>query len=209
MAQASTPVVRRIDWRLVIGAALVVLGVAGTLLVIGAMDETKPYLVVVRDIVDGETLTPEDIGAVEVHVRAGDFPYLGAQHRDLVAGSVAAQPLVAGELIPPQALSSPQARDTTTITLPLHINGAPWLRPGVPVDVWMSPSVEQGLFGPPRVVASGAVVSALRGEEGFAADPSGVSVDIRVIRRDAPAIIGALANNFPVTLTPIYAGAGQ
>ena len=86
----------------------------------------------------------------------------------------------------------------------LHAAGAPWLVPGARVDVWMSPAIEQGLFGPPRIVAHHAVVAGVRSEEGFAADPSVVNVDIRVVRRDAPAIIGALANSFPLHLTPTH-----
>lgn len=209
MPKAMTGSKRRIDMRVGVGAAMVVAGVAGTASLVWAMDMTTPYLTVVRDLVDGDTIAADDIAIVDVHARQGSLPYMGVDDRHLIVGNVVTRPLTAGELISPSALTSPRATDTTTVTLSLGINGAPWLRPGARVDVWMSPTADQGLYGPPRVVAPGAVVVGVRGEEGFAADPSTVSVDLRVVRRDAPAIVGALANNFPLALTPLHAGSGQ
>ena len=201
---ARTPSHRSIDWRIIVGLIMVVAGGVGTLALVGWMDTTRPYLTLVTDVVDGQTLTGSDLGVVDLHVRQGDVPYLMASDRHLVEGALVTRSLSQGELIPLDALGSPRALDTTTITMPLQAGGAPWLSPGARVDVWMSPAIEQGLYGPPRVVAVSAVVSGVRSEEGFAADPSVVNVDIRVARRDAPAIIGALANNFPLHLTPSY-----
>ena len=201
---ARTPSQRSIDWRIIVGLIMVVAGGVGTLALVGWMDTTRPYLTLVTDVVDGQTLTSSDLGVVDLHVRQGDVPYLMASDRHLVEGALVTRSLSQGELIPLDALGSPRALDTTTITMPLQAGGAPWLSPGARVDVWMSPAIEQGLYGPPRVVAVSAVVSGVRSEEGFAADPSVVNVDIRVARRDAPAIIGALANNFPLHLTPSY-----
>jgi Flp pilus assembly protein CpaB len=209
MAKGMARSKRRIDIRVGVGALLVMGGAVGTVSLVSAMDATSPYLTVVRDLVDGDIITPEDIAVVDIHTRQGSLPYLGAEYREVLAGNQVTQPLTAGELIPPSALASPRATDSTTITVALGINGAPWLRPGTRVDVWMSPAADQGLYGPPRVVASGAVVVGIRGEEGFAADPSTVSIDVRVVRRDAPAIIGALANNFPLALTPLHQGQDQ
>jgi Flp pilus assembly protein CpaB len=201
-----TPSKRSIDWRIIVGLVMVLGGGVGTLALVGWMDTTKPYLSVVSDVVEGQTLTSNDVAVVDVHVRQGDVPYLMASDRELVEGARVTTSLSAGELIPLQALGSPRALDTTTITMPMQAGGAPWLLPGARVDVWMSPAIEQGLYGPPRVVSVHAVVSGVRSEEGFAADPSVVNVDIRVVRRDAPAIIGALANRFPLHLTPSHQG---
>lgn len=201
---AHTSRKRSIDWRVVTGLLLVFVGGAGTVALVGWMDATTPYLTLTSDVVEGHTLTSADLTVVDVHVRQGSIPYLAASDRELVEGARVNQSLTAGELIPVDALSSPRAADTTTITMSLDARGAPWLTPGSKVDVWMSPSLDQGLFGPPRVVSGGAVVSGVRSEEGFAADPNQVVVDVRVIRRDAPAIIGALANDFPLHLTPTH-----
>ena len=206
MAHSSAK--RSIDWRGIIGLVMVLTGGAGTLALIGWMDNTRPYLTVVSDVVEGHTLTSADVAVVDLHVRQGSVPYLMAADRDLVEGARVMRSLTAGELIPLSALGSPRAIDTTTVTMALQAGGAPWLAPGARVDVWMSPAIEQGLYGPPRVVATSAVVSGVRSEEGFAADPTVVNVDIRVVRRDAPAIIGALANNFPLHLTPSHSGDG-
>jgi hypothetical protein len=201
---AHSPTKRSIDWRIVVGLVMVLTGAVGTLGLVGWMDTTKPYLTLVTDVVEGQTLTSSDVTVVDLHVRQGSVPYLMASDRELVEGARVTRSLQAGELIPLHALGSARALDTTTITMPLQAQGAPWLLPGVRVDVWMSPVIEQGLYGPPRIVSFSAVVSGVRSEEGFAADPSVVNVDIRVVRRDAPAIIGALANNFPLHLTPSH-----
>jgi hypothetical protein len=203
---AHTPSKRSIDWRIIVGVVMVLSGGVGTLLLVGWMDTTKPYLSLVNDVVEGQTLTSSDVIVVDLHVRAGTVPYLMASDRDLVEGARVTRSLTAGELIPLHALGSPRALDATTITMAIQGGGAPWLSPGALVDVWMSPAIEQGLYGPPRIVATSAVVSGVRAEEGFAADPSVVNVDIRVLRRDAPAIIGGLANNFPLHLTPSHQG---
>jgi Flp pilus assembly protein CpaB len=204
MSRKATAATPRFDIRLAVGALLVIGGVVGTVATVAAMDSTQPYLVVTRDIVSGDTITPSDLAVIDMHVRQGAVPYVTADQMDLVAGAITSHFLAAGELIPGSSLFPPQAVDTTTVTVSLGVNGASWLRPGVRVDVWMSPAADQGLFGPPRVVSSGAVIAHLRSEEGFAADPTMVTADIRVIRRDAPAIIGAIANNFPLYLSPLH-----
>ena len=200
---------RFIDWRIIVGLVMVMTGALGTLALVGWMDTTRPYLTLTSDVVEGQTLTSNDVTVVDLHVRQGSVPYLTASDRNLVEGARVTRSLAAGELIPLHALGSPRALDSTTITMALHAGGAPWLVPGARVEVWMSPAVEQGLFGPPRIVATQAVVSGVRSEEGFAADPSVVNVDIRVVRRDAPAIIGALANSFPLHLTPSHHSEAQ
>jgi len=200
---------RTIDWRILVGLVMVLAGGGGTLALIAWMDTTSPYLTVVTDVVEGQTLTSSDVTVVDLHIRHGAAPYLMASDRELVEGARATRSLTAGELIFFYALGSPRALDTTTITMALNGGGAPWLLPGARVDVWMAPAIEQGLYGPPRIVATAAVVSGVRSEEGFAADPSVVNVDIRVVRRDAPTIIGALANSFPLHLTPSHQGEPQ
>ena len=207
MARAVTK--RSIDWRIVVGLVMVLAGGVGTLALVGWMDTTRPYLTLTTDVVEGQTLTSADVTVVDLHVRQGSVPYMTASDRELVEGARVTRSLGAGELIPLHALGSPRALDSTTITMPLQAGGAPWLAPGARVDVWMSPAIEQGLFGPPRIVATQAVVSGVRSEEGFAADPSVVNVDIRVVQRDAPAIIGALANSFPLHVTPSHQGESE
>jgi hypothetical protein len=206
---AHHPSKRSVDWRISAGVVMVLSGGIGTTVLIGWMDTTRPYLTVVTDVSEGHTLTSADLTAVDIHVRQGGVPYLLASDRALAEGARVTRSLTAGELIPASALGSLRALDTTTITLAMKLGGAPWLLPGSRVDVWMSPAIEQGSYGPPRIVTSSAVVSGVRSEEGFAADPSLVNVDIRVVRRDAPAILGALANSYPLHLTPSYTGDGR
>lgn len=206
MQKKARGTTRRLDMRLVVGVVLVIAGGAGTTALVVSLDRTEPYVIVVRDVVAGETLTAGDVSTAPINPQSAAFPYLRGHHIALADGAMVTQSLRAGELVPSDALTHPLAADTTTLTLSLPLQGAPWLRPGQTVDVWLSPAIEQGLFGPPRVVAAGAVVAGVRGEEGFAADPSVVSIDIRVSRRDAPAVIGALANAFPMTVTPVTGG---
>ena len=199
----KTAAPKKRDTRLVVGIALVVAGVAGTLGVVWSMDATTPYLVTTRDILPGETVSAEDLTTIDLHVRQGSLPYLTADHQLTTVGQVALTPLSSGSLVASNALTDQLASDTTTVTVSLGIGGAPWLVPGARVDVWVSPAASDGQFGPPRVVARGAVVAGVRTDEGFAVDPSVVSVDIRVVYRDVALILDAVANGFPLSLSPV------
>jgi len=194
--------------RAVAGVVLVIAGVAGTVAVVSWMDQANPYLAVARDMVDGDIIAPDDLVVVYLHGRSGPLPYLTGDSSDSLVGQALTHPVGSGQLLSSSAVSPPEATDTTTVTLSLGIRGAGWLHPGARVDVWVSPSADQGLFGPPRVVAPGAVISQIRGEEGFASDPSAVNVDVVVHRRNVAAVVAALANNFPLALTPVAGGGG-
>ena len=188
--------------RLLVGILLLGAGVVGTLSVVSSLDETTGYLTVTRDVPAGHPLTEEDLAVVYLHVREGNFPYLSETQEGLAIGYVARHLLRPGQLVPADALIAPKAVDQTTVTVVADIAGAGWLQPGVVVEVWMSPGADQGVFGVPRVIAPGAQIIAVRADEGFAADPRVVSVDLQVDRRDVASVIGALANNFPLHLTP-------
>jgi Flp pilus assembly protein CpaB len=188
--------------RLLVGVVLLAAGVVGTLSVVASLDTTTGYLVVTRDVPPGQPLAKEDLAVVYLHVREGDFPYLTDGEQSQVVGYASRHLLRPGQLVPVDSLVTPEAVDATTVTVVAHIAGAGWLQPGVRVEVWMSPGVDQGMFGVPRVVAPDAQVLAVRADEGFAADPRVVSVDLQVDRRDVASVIGALANNFPLQLTP-------
>ena len=194
--------------RLLVGVVLLTAGVVGTLSVVASLDSTTGYLVVTRDIPPGHPLTQEDLGIVYLHVREGEFPYLSDTELNQAIGSAALHPLRPGQLVPVGALSTPEALDATTVTVVAQIAGAGWLQPGVRVEVWMSPGADQGTLGVPRVVAPHAQVLAVRADEGFAADPRVVNVDLQVDRRDVASVIGALANNFPLHLTPLPLAVG-
>lgn len=196
---------RKRDVRLLTGIVLVVAGVAGTLGVVWSMDQTTAYLVTTRDVLPGQALTTSDLTTVDLHVRQGALPYLTSTHLQEVIGQIARAPIASGTLVGSHSLTDVLATDTTTVTVSLGIGGAPWLVPGARVDVWVSPASADGQFGPPRVVSRGAVVSGVRTDEGFAVDPSVVSVDIRVSYRDVALIIDAVANSFPLSLSPVLA----
>ena len=184
-------------------------GVVGTVAVVSWMDQSSPYLAAVRDMADGDIISPDDLTVVYLHSRSGPLPYISGQDLDALVGQALTHSVGPGQLLSRSSVSPPEAADTTTVTLSLGIRGASWLLPGARVDVWVSPSAEQGLFGPPRVVAPGAVISQIRGEEGFAADPTAVNVDVVVHRRDVAPVVAALANNFRLTLTPVPPGGGS
>lgn len=197
------------DIRVLVGIVLVAAGILGTLGVVWSMDRTTGYLTVTRDVIPGDTVSADDLGAIDLHVRQGSIPYLTTGDHSAVVGQVALVPIRAGSLMSPHAFTDTRASETTTVTVSLGIGGAPWLIPGARVDVWVSPATTGGQFGPPRVVARGAVVSGVRTDEGFAVDPSVVSVDIRVAYRDVALIIDALANSYPVSVSPVVIVGGS
>lgn len=202
MARNIRTTLKSVPVRLLVGFGLLTAGVIGTVSVVASLDRAAGYLVVTRDVPPGQPITLDDLAVVYLHVREGDFPYLTLTQQSRAIGYASRHPLRTGQLVPADALSTPQALDATTVTVVAEISGAGWLQPGVLVEVWMSPGVDQGMFGIPRVVAPNAQVLAVRADEGFAADPGIVRVDLQVDRRDVASVIGALANSFPLHLTP-------
>src|SRR5829696_1989606 len=99
----STARLRRIDLRVVIGLALLLAGVLGTVAVVQRAGQRVPVLVMAREVPAGEVLGDQDVRVAEVGLVPG-VATLGVGARGRVVGQVASVPLTAGQALPPAAM---------------------------------------------------------------------------------------------------------
>jgi len=104
MASATVPQaaarLRRVDLRVVVGLAVLLVGVAGTLGVVQRAGERTAVLVVARDVPAGQVIGEGDVRAAELGLAPG-VATLGVGERGRVVGQVATVPLAAGQILSP------------------------------------------------------------------------------------------------------------
>jgi Flp pilus assembly protein CpaB len=99
----STARLRRIDLRVVIGLALLLAGVLGTVAVVQRAGQRVPVLVMAREVQAGQVVGDQDIRVAELGLAPG-VASLGVSDRGRVVGRVASVPLAAGQVLPPAAM---------------------------------------------------------------------------------------------------------
>jgi Flp pilus assembly protein CpaB len=95
---------RRIDLRVVVGLAVLLVGVAGTLGVVQRAGARSPVLVVARDVPAGQVIGEWDVRAAELGIAPG-VATLGVGERGRVVGRVASVPLAAGQVLSPSSVA--------------------------------------------------------------------------------------------------------
>jgi hypothetical protein len=130
---------RRVDVRLIIGAALFLVGAGGGAVVHSLADDTRSVLVAARDLPAGARLAPGDLAVAKV--RVDDEMYgaaVPAVERDTYAGKQLNEPVHAHQLLTRAQLStrSPLGPDQVALTIPVGADTAPQrVQPGVSVQV--------------------------------------------------------------------------
>jgi Flp pilus assembly protein CpaB len=142
---------RRIDLRVVIGLAVLLVGVAGTLGIVQQAGARTPVLVMARDVPAGRVIGERDVRVAELGLAPG-VASLGVGERSRVVGRVASAPLPAGQVLNPSSVeaSPPLAPGQAVMSLavaPEHA-AAGMLRPGDRVAV-----VASGKPGQPETIA--------------------------------------------------------
>ena len=99
----STARLRRIDLRVVIGLALLLAGVLGTVAVVQRAGQRVPVLVVAREVPAGQVVGDQDVRVAELGLAPG-VATLGIGDRGRVVGQVASVPLAAGQVLTPTAM---------------------------------------------------------------------------------------------------------
>jgi len=95
---------RRVDLRVVIGLALLLAGVVGTVGVVQRAGQRTPVLVMARDVPAGQVIDAQDVRVAELGLAPG-IAALGAHERGRVVGQVASAPLAAGQVLGPTAVA--------------------------------------------------------------------------------------------------------
>jgi Flp pilus assembly protein CpaB len=104
VAPRSSARLRRLDLRVVIGLALLLAGVVGTVGVVQRAGQRTPVLVMARDVPAGQVIDARDVRVVEVGLAPG-VAALRVGERGRVVGQVARAPLSAGQVLGPTAVA--------------------------------------------------------------------------------------------------------
>ena len=174
-----------LDLRLVLGVVLVLAATALGAVVVSRAGDTRPAVVVTRDLAAGTVLTADDVAIRQVRL-PGEGVYLTAV-RDAVRRELD-RPVTAGELLPAAAIRS--VPEQTTLTVPLSAGAAPDLRAGERIEVWVSTAGCSSL-----VLIADVPVQEVHADNGgsFATGTGGQDVVISVGRALADRIVAALA----------------
>ena len=95
---------RRVDLRVVVGLAVLLVGVAGTLGVVAQAGKRTPVLVMAREVPAGQVIGEGDVRAAELGLAPG-VATLGIGERTRVVGRVASVPLAAGQILNPSSVA--------------------------------------------------------------------------------------------------------
>lgn len=200
---------RHIDFRVVVGLLLFVVGVLATSAVIRQAEERTPVLVATRPLQPGHTLEASDIRVAEVGL-SSDLASLGADEYDAVVGRVLAAPLEPGQLLAPAAVAETMLLGPGEVAMsvgvaPDHATGGA-LRSGDRVMVLATENLNRQAASTSVLLSDVAVISVERPETP-GAEPT-LTVTLAVTGDDAPALAQA-ANSGVIDLVLLPTGASQ
>jgi Flp pilus assembly protein CpaB len=204
----STARLRRIDLRVVIGLALLLAGVLGTVAVVQRAGQRVPVLVVAREVPAGQVVGDQDVRVAELGLAPG-VATLGVGDRARVVGQVASSSLAAGQVLTPAAIASGPALGPGRVAMsvavaPSHA-AAGLVRAGDRVAVVASGSPEQPDIRAGVVLSSVPVLSVLTpppdaGGEGR------LLVSVAVTLEEAPLLARAAQGTIDLVLLPRAGG---
>ncbi|CAN5399473.1 flagellar protein FlgA [soil metagenome] len=190
-----------LDPRLVIGLALVAVSVVGVWGVVAAADETIPVYVATRPLAPGDRVRADDLVQRNVKIDDADTLYLVAG--DIPdAGVVITRPVSPGELVPFSAVGRADSVRLASIVLSVDGQVASAVVPGATVDLWASREGENGEFGVPSAVVTGAVVVRLVASEGIVGAGETTAVELLVPRARLARLLESVANDDEVSIVP-------
>ncbi|MHC2999272.1 SAF domain-containing protein [Microbacterium sp. HJ5] len=203
---ARTP--RRAFWgdaRFLLGVLLIVISVAGVWLVVTAARQTSPAYAAARTIVPGETVTSDDVRAVDVALGQLGASYLTPSQ--LAEGLVATRTITEGELVPAAAVGDAGAARTTNIVVHSAVDVPTAVEAGTVVEVWSAPLGEDGEHEAPRIlVADATVVSVSRDDSMMGGGAA--AIELVIPRADVAAALAAMSDDSVLSVVPT-AGSGS
>lgn len=188
--------------RLVVGLVLVAGSATTGWFLVSEARSSEPYVVLTTDIAKGQPVTPEATDEVFLGGASDDIGLVQPTELAEFVDYVAVGDLVAGDVLRRSDLDIPLPTGATRFSVEVDTGGTDWLSRGTTVEVWVSPPTADQQFSVPYVAAPSARIVAVQAEEGFAANPALVRVDLEVPRRDLPELVHARANGFDIQLSP-------
>jgi Flp pilus assembly protein CpaB len=111
---------RRVDLRVVLGLALLLAGVLGTVGMVQRAGQRVAVLVMARDVPAGQRIGGQDVRVVELGLSPG-VATVGVGDRVQVVGRMASSPLAAGQVLTPAAVTDGPALDPGQIAMSLAV----------------------------------------------------------------------------------------
>ena len=200
---------RRPGWReprLLVGLGLVVAAVAATTATVTYGDATQSFSVADRDLEVGQTVTAEDLRAVDLRLESTGEQYVAGADQ-LGEGSVVLQRVPEGQLIPTGALGRQEDIDRRPIGIPLATPLPSGTRPGDLVDIWAAQRDRTGgQWGEPVQILEGAELAGVEDSAGGLGADDDATAQVLVETADVEAVVGVLSGESRVTLVPHLGG---
>lgn len=193
------------DARLLVGALLVLLSVAGGARLVAALDDTTPVYAATRALLPGEQVAAEDLTAVPVRIGEPLEHYLDGT-QGVQPGTYVLRQVAAGELVPRTSVGTAREVDDKTVTVPVDPTAAGTLTVGDVVDIWVSrrdPEAAGVAYLTPELLLDQAVVAGVP----TAGRALGVGVGRAAVQVVIPAdavgsVIASVDQEARVTLVP-------
>lgn len=196
----------RIDPRLAIGIALVLVSVAGVYtLVDGAQAGTEVYAAR-GTLAAGSVVQPDDLVATRVRLGSAASRYLTGD--DVPAdGVVITRTVAQGELVPASAVASTREAASTAVVVTARAPLASSIDVGSTVDVWAAEQTGHDTYGAPAVLVGHATVVRIDRDDTLVGDRSTVAVEVRVPTAKTAAVLQAIAGDTAISVLPADPGA--
>ncbi|WP_237223753.1 SAF domain-containing protein [Rothia nasisuis] len=190
------------DPKLLAGVLIIIFSLLGVIGLIRVTNQTEPYYVASRDIQLGEKVTTDNVQVVEVKLGDSANQYISVD-QGLAEGSVAARPMVAGEIIASQALTTDTGDGRRLVTLLLDHYAVSAFEAGDRVDIWVSRKAEvANTYQDPEVIAEGAEIHSVTAQESIIGGTGMSAVELWVAPEAMPAVLGAANNGSVMNLVP-------
>jgi flagella basal body P-ring formation protein FlgA len=105
----------RVDARVIVGVALVVVAIGGTTTLVGAMDRTVLVYAAAHPLSVGDRIRGDDLQLAEVRLGDAEARYLRAE--SLPSDGVVVRAVAAGELVPSTAIGDAGDSDLAAMTV--------------------------------------------------------------------------------------------
>lgn len=198
---------KRRRWiRLLAGLSIVSVSIGGVWWVVDSTHQLQPYLAASDDVLAGEEFSHLALDVVYLATPGGNPGLIAATEQAAWRDFVATGPISSGSILVEGMFGPQPPTNETAFSLQVDIGPARWLSPGERVDVWISAPRDDQQFSIPVIAAPAARIVSTRAQEGFAADPDLLRVDLVVDTRDLPHLIHARANGFNIQLSPTVSG---
>lgn len=189
------------DPRLLIGLVLVVGSIVGVVGVVSAADETVQVYAARGTLSPGDRIDSDDLEERSVRLDATRELYLapGELPSD---GLVVTRPVSEGELVPASAVGKVAGERLASVVLQVGGQLAASVEPGSVADIWAAREVENGTFGPPVVIVSGATIVRLVQSESIVGAGETTAVEVLVPKARIARVLEAVANADAMSIVP-------